>query len=156
MDRNSGTPSSSNQDEISLLPLQPQNAGIKGHNKDLQVSKLPNPHNIMGSANMALAVQHVPPIGHRPPRALPEPRMDTVKDPRFVERCQVVPLATSRELHLDVEDLDIPWSDLVLKERIGAGNSFMLIKVTLLNVDICIREVMPVSKSLSRCLFSPE
>lgn len=28
---------------------------------------------------------------------------------------------TSKELSLDTEDSDIPWNDLVLKERIGAG-----------------------------------
>ncbi|KAF2289763.1 hypothetical protein GH714_038523 [Hevea brasiliensis] len=35
---------------------------------------------------------------------------------------QLVSSKTSNELSLDVEDLDIPWSDLVLKERIGAGS----------------------------------
>lgn len=28
------------------------------------------------------------------------------------------------DISLDVDDLDIPWSDLVLKERIGAGKWF--------------------------------
>lgn len=37
------------------------------------------------------------------------------------EGSQLVSGKTSEELSLDVEDLDIPWSDLVLKERIGAG-----------------------------------
>ncbi|XP_027066037.1 serine/threonine-protein kinase CTR1 [Coffea arabica] len=115
MDRNSGTPSSSNQDEI-------QNPWIKGRLKESQVSKFPNAYNIMGSTNMALSAQHIPSFGHRPPRALPGPRMDAIKDPRFVDRGQLVPMATSGELNLDVEDLNIPWSDLVLKERIGAGS----------------------------------
>ncbi|KAG6744133.1 hypothetical protein POTOM_052843 [Populus tomentosa] len=38
------------------------------------------------------------------------------------EGSQLVSGKTSDELSLDVEDLDIPWSDLVLKERIGAGS----------------------------------
>lgn len=33
---------------------------------------------------------------------------------------QMIPKPSSN-LSLDVEDLDIPWSDLVLKDRIGAG-----------------------------------
>ncbi|KAG6745143.1 hypothetical protein POTOM_051787 [Populus tomentosa] len=38
------------------------------------------------------------------------------------EGSQLVSGKTNDELSLDVEDLDIPWSDLVLKERIGAGS----------------------------------
>ena len=36
---------------------------------------------------------------------------------------QVAPSKPSNKIPLDVEDLDIPWSDLILKERIGAGNA---------------------------------
>lgn len=35
---------------------------------------------------------------------------------------QLIPSKPSNKLSLDMGDLDIPWSDLVLKERIGAGN----------------------------------
>ncbi|PON36339.1 Serine/threonine protein kinase [Parasponia andersonii] len=35
---------------------------------------------------------------------------------------QLIPSKPSNKLTLDVEDLDIPWSDLVVKERIGAGS----------------------------------
>ncbi|PPS05463.1 hypothetical protein GOBAR_AA15198 [Gossypium barbadense] len=35
---------------------------------------------------------------------------------------QLLPGKPSRELALEVDDLDIPWSDLVLRERIGAGS----------------------------------
>ncbi|XP_010543468.1 PREDICTED: serine/threonine-protein kinase CTR1-like isoform X2 [Tarenaya hassleriana] len=35
---------------------------------------------------------------------------------------QCLPTRQNRELGLDVDDLDIPWSDLVLKEKIGAGS----------------------------------
>lgn len=136
MDRNSGTPSSSNQDGNPLLPLPPQNAWIKGRNKESQVSKSQNPYNMI------------------PPRALPEPRGDTIKDVRFGDGGQMVPIVPSRELDLDVEDLDIPWSDLVLKERIGAGNLSMLIMIILLNVDFCVVDVMPVSQLLFISLYS--
>lgn len=37
---------------------------------------------------------------------------------------QPVPNRSNRELGLDGDDMDIPWSDLNIKERIGAGNNF--------------------------------
>lgn len=43
-------------------------------------------------------------------------------DMRFVEGGQLVASIPTSELSLEVDDLDIPWSDLVLKERIGAGS----------------------------------
>ncbi|KAL3536156.1 hypothetical protein ACH5RR_004617 [Cinchona calisaya] len=142
MDRNSGVPSSGNQHEIPLLPLPPQNAWIKGHNKASQVYKLPNPYNIMGSTNKALAVQHVPPVGRMMSRALPEPRMDSIKDRRFVEGGQLVPVAPSGELILDVEDLDIAWSDLVLKERIGAGSFGTVHRADWNGCDVAVKILM--------------
>jgi serine/threonine-protein kinase CTR1 len=39
----------------------------------------------------------------------------------FSEGSQLLSGKTSKELSLDAEDSDIPWNDLVLKERIGAG-----------------------------------
>ncbi|KAI7996972.1 hypothetical protein LOK49_LG10G02222 [Camellia lanceoleosa] len=53
-----------------------------------------------------------------------DPRGDA-KDLRFVEGCQMVPRQPSKKLSLVVEDLDIPWSDLVLKKRIGSGIVFL-------------------------------
>lgn len=46
----------------------------------------------------------------------------TIKDPHMghVGGGQLIP-KPSNNLTLDIEDLVIPWSDLVLKERIGAG-----------------------------------
>ncbi|KAK2981503.1 hypothetical protein RJ640_030965 [Escallonia rubra] len=39
-----------------------------------------------------------------------------------IEGSQLVSSKLSRELTFDVEDLDIPWTDLVIRERIGAGS----------------------------------
>lgn len=64
-------------------------------------------------------LNHMPNVGHRDMQALipvSDPRLDTGEDQRFREG------RPNCELTLDVEDLNIPWSDLVLKERIGAGN----------------------------------
>ncbi|KAH8505787.1 hypothetical protein Peur_044891 [Populus x canadensis] len=44
------------------------------------------------------------------------------KDSMFSEGSQLLSGKTSKELSLDGEDSDIPWNDLVLKERIGAGS----------------------------------
>jgi hypothetical protein len=37
---------------------------------------------------------------------------------------QPVPNRANRELGLDGDDMDIPWCDLNIKEKIGAGNNF--------------------------------
>lgn len=45
--------------------------------------------------------------------------LDTIGDSRLSEGGTQI----SKRLFLEIEDLKIPWSDLVLKERIGAGNA---------------------------------
>ncbi|XP_050122676.1 serine/threonine-protein kinase CTR1-like isoform X2 [Malus sylvestris] len=50
------------------------------------------------------------------------PKVDTITDSRFVEGVRLVPSKPSKELALNVGNLDIPWSDLVIKEKIGAGS----------------------------------
>ncbi|KAF5194343.1 kinase [Thalictrum thalictroides] len=57
-----------------------------------------------------------------PSVAMSTARVDTSRDPRYTGASQVVSNRSSTELSLDVEDLDIPWNDLILKERIGAGS----------------------------------
>lgn len=112
MDRNNAVPSSSNRDAISRLPLPPSNAWKKGRDKESQLSKMYNPSSMLNSMNVdkdLVPVKHVPPIGEdaQPLMALSHPRADTIND---------------GELLSDVEEFNIPWNDLVLKERIGAGN----------------------------------
>lgn len=68
--------------------------------------------------NDPIPLKCMPHVGHRD-----GPRVDTITDSRFVEGVQLVPSKPSRELGFDIEDLDIPWSDLIIKERIGAGIS---------------------------------
>ncbi|KAL7247900.1 hypothetical protein ACSBR2_002746 [Camellia fascicularis] len=113
MDRHNHVPSPSNSNE--------------SHDRDLQLLKSSNPHTIISSTNMVkdpVPLKHFPPIGHRevqPLVGLSDPR-GNAKDLRFVEGGQMVLRQPSKKLSLDVEDLDIPWSDLVLKERIGSGS----------------------------------
>ncbi|KAL6145730.1 hypothetical protein ACLB2K_056415 [Fragaria x ananassa] len=64
-----------------------------------------------------IPLKRIPPIGHRDIS-----RLDTSRDSRFGEGLQVVPGKPNKELTFDVDDLDIPWSELALKERIGAGS----------------------------------
>ncbi|PHU05541.1 Serine/threonine-protein kinase CTR1 [Capsicum chinense] len=124
MDRNNAVPSSSNRDEISQLPLPPLNAWKKGQDKESQFSKMYKPPSMLNPINMdkdLVLVKHVPPI-----REDAQPLMasaDTVKDTRFLAvGGHVVSSMISEELALDVDEFNIPWDDLVLREKIGAGS----------------------------------
>ncbi|KAF8403220.1 hypothetical protein HHK36_011319 [Tetracentron sinense] len=127
-DRNKLVPVSSSNDETSLLPLPQRVAWPIAHDRESQMKKLCNPsHNAISSKNLVkdpIPLKHIPPNGHRNVQsilAFSDPRPDTTKDPRFIEGNSLVLSISSSELSLDVEDLDISWSDLVLKEKIGAG-----------------------------------
>lgn len=124
MDRINAVPSSSNRDEITQLPLPPLNAWKKGRDKEHQLSKVYNPPSMLNPMNMdkdLVLVKHVPPI--RKDAQSPVAQADTVNDARFLAGGgHVVSAISSEELALDVEEFDIPWNDLVLKEKIGAGN----------------------------------
>lgn len=109
---------SSNMDGISQLPL-PIIARPASHDRDSQYSQP-----IVHSKNIIKdSLKRISPIGHRdvPVVVLSEPMGDVTKDSRFTEGSQLLPSKPSRELALEVDDLDIPWSDLILRERIGAG-----------------------------------
>lgn len=106
--------SSSNQEEISRFPLPPTNAQRMGGGLESQRAGMYGPSNIINSMNVGRDVQL--------PIIRPDPRLDSTKDTRFTDGGQLA-LRKPKELAIDVEDLDIPWTDLVLKERIGAGNS---------------------------------
>ncbi|KAB2087164.1 hypothetical protein ES319_A04G084200v1 [Gossypium barbadense] len=111
---------SSNMDGISQLPVPPNIARPASHDRDSQYSQP-----IVHSKNIIKdSLKRISPIGHRdvPVVVLSEPMGDATKDSKFTEGSQLLPGKPSRELALEVDDLDIPWSDLVLRERIGAGS----------------------------------
>lgn len=89
------------------------------YNEETQQQKQHNP-----SQNCKLPVQdNLPPkhfqrYGHID---IPAILADKSKDQRVIDSGQVVPTRLDGNLALEVDDFDIPWSDLVLKERIGAG-----------------------------------
>ncbi|KAF3683346.1 hypothetical protein FXO37_01914 [Capsicum annuum] len=72
-----------------------------------------------------ISLKNVTPIRYRDAQlmAISDARTDTINDKKYFEGGgRLAPAKLSRELVLDVEDQDIPWNDLVLKERIGAGS----------------------------------
>lgn len=83
-----------------------------------------NPRSMLNPVNMdedQVLVKHVPPF--REDAQSPMTRPDTVNDTRFLAGGgHVVSAIPSEELDLDVEEFNIPWNDLVLMEKIGAGN----------------------------------
>ncbi|KAE8676507.1 Serine/threonine-protein kinase CTR1 [Hibiscus syriacus] len=104
--RNNHVQISSNMNDISQLPLR-NSAKPPAPDRDSQYSQcIVSSKNIIGDP-----LKHIPPLGHR-----------DIPDLVLAKGNQLVPGQRSRELALDVDDLNIPWSDLVLKERIGSGS----------------------------------
>lgn len=106
IDRNGVVPSSSNQDEISRLPLPRANAQGNARDKESQHTEIYNPSSAISPLNIG--------IDTHPLIVQSDSRVDS----------HLLSRKPGKELELDVEDLDIPWTDLVLKEKIGAGNPF--------------------------------
>lgn len=71
-------------------------------------------------------LKHKRPVGIQTPLALINANDAIIEGRRFVEGSQLIPSKPTREISLDMEGLDIPWNDLVLKEKIGSGTSFFI------------------------------
>lgn len=133
VDRTSCLPSSSNREEILATPPYATNSWIKVHGKEYLLSRPSDSQEVVGSTNMvkhSIPLKLLPPAGHTNSQSIVsflDPRMDTSKNARFGEGCQSVP-SQSSEYTFEVDDLNIPWSDLVLKEKIGAGSFWLLLK----------------------------
>ncbi|KAL6008638.1 hypothetical protein ACLOJK_034152 [Asimina triloba] len=109
-DVKSSLPSSINNDENK--PLVMVNKGVAifdGHDEETHLRKWQNSENVMLPQQFS---EGIPPKNMQRKReimpgiAISNPRTDKISD---------------NDLSLDIGDLAIPWSDLVLKERIGAG-----------------------------------
>ncbi|XP_039160728.1 serine/threonine-protein kinase CTR1 [Eucalyptus grandis] len=118
MERSGNMQSLSSSDENPQLLLHEKAAERSAEEADSQQFKSCRPpQNIVHSAKIGgdpIPRKNIPPSGHpgsRPMIARPDPRVDASRDSRFAD-----------EVSLDIEDLKIPWSDLELKERIGAGS----------------------------------
>ncbi|XP_031102668.1 serine/threonine-protein kinase CTR1-like [Ipomoea triloba] len=124
IDRNGCVPSSSNQDEISRLPLPHTNAQRKAHYKESQHSEIYNPSNAISPLNIG--------IDTHPLIVQSDPRVDN----------HLLSHKPGKELALDVEDLDIPWTDLVLKEKIGAGSFGIVHRADWNGSDVAVKILM--------------
>ncbi|XP_043724530.1 serine/threonine-protein kinase CTR1-like [Telopea speciosissima] len=108
-----------NDNDESFLSPHPETAAWQ----DARYRDCPSQNSCKPSQNVIISEHFVgdpvqiAPNGHRDVQWA-----DTTKNLRFSEGSQLVPSKPSSELFLDVEGLDIPWSDLVLKEKIGAGS----------------------------------
>ncbi|KAF3441720.1 hypothetical protein FNV43_RR15635 [Rhamnella rubrinervis] len=79
-------------------------------------AELFKPYNPAQNIVHPMTVVKDPAIGRR------DALRDSIKSSRLPEGSQLVSSKPSNELNLDIDDLDIPWNDLDLKERIGAGS----------------------------------
>lgn len=102
--------SPSNSNDGSRLP--PSKAALrpKGHDRSSHLPKV-YAQNIMGTSQSYVVSS--------------DTRMEVPSNQiqRFENSGQSQPHKDRGNFTMDVEDLDIPWSDLVLKERIGAGKN---------------------------------
>uniref|UniRef100_A0A2P2KJL1 non-specific serine/threonine protein kinase n=1 Tax=Rhizophora mucronata TaxID=61149 RepID=A0A2P2KJL1_RHIMU len=111
---------SGNNIENSVLPLPLGVAQISGQERGTQPFKSYNPlQNLKQSKNMIkdqIPMKHIPPTL---PRNVPPPFPS--RD-QHADTSKLVFNKPSKKLPFYVEDLDIPWSQLDLKDRIGAGS----------------------------------
>lgn len=91
-----------------LPPLLKRVATNITHGKDLGVFN--------SSSESDKAKRPIPPVS-----VFFNPKSDVSNYQLFLEANQSFASKSSSELHLDEDDLDIPWSELDLKEKIGEG-----------------------------------
>ncbi|KAF9598701.1 hypothetical protein IFM89_029951 [Coptis chinensis] len=111
----------------SYVLLSQRAAQSDAHGKAPLLLSSSSPQNIMNPIHLVkdpLPMMHIFPDGQRvlPSIAVSNPGVATSRDPRFIRGSLAVPNDSGTELSLDAEDLDIPWNDLNIKEKIGAGS----------------------------------
>lgn len=108
------------------IPNDQVHSQFVGHDREPQCSESSNPPQNIGRASNAirefLPSRFVPP-SRRGTQALTDSARNASKDFRF-EASQLV--SSRSEAALDMDDLVISWSDLVVRDRIGAGFSIKL------------------------------
>ncbi|KAJ1419498.1 Serine-threonine/tyrosine-protein kinase, catalytic domain [Sesbania bispinosa] len=125
-DRNSHRPISNESNRSSHFPPHPQACHPSTHDQGSEIYISCNPpQNIIDSTTVGKyppPLKHKRPVGIQTPLALANANDDVIEGRRFVEGSQLIPSKAAQEIALDMEDLNIPWSDLVLKEKIGSGS----------------------------------
>ncbi|KAK6943981.1 Serine-threonine/tyrosine-protein kinase, catalytic domain [Dillenia turbinata] len=111
--------------DTSKMSVVPKLAWQTSHDRDIKLFESCDPSkNMISSASMVKdpnVLKHIPLHRDSQPLAIfPGQRVDKVKDSRFLEGGQLIPNIPCDTL--DMDGLEIPWSDLVLKEKIGAGS----------------------------------
>ncbi|KAK9127647.1 hypothetical protein Syun_016444 [Stephania yunnanensis] len=99
------------------------------HDKNSQSKSTSNQSwSVIGSIDLekdSMPLKHIPPYGLKDGQSilgLSNLRANAGRDQRFMEGVQLVPSKLNTEIPIDVDDLDIPWTDLILKEKVGAGS----------------------------------
>ncbi|KAL8526273.1 hypothetical protein ACS0TY_015481 [Phlomoides rotata] len=147
VDRTSSPPSSSNRGEIFNSPPYPTNSWIKIRGKDKWLSNASNAQEVVSSKNIvkhSFPLNLIPPIGHENVQSnisLLDPRVNASTDTRFGEGGQLFP-SNSSGFTFDVDDLNIPWSDLVIRERIGAGSFGTVHRAEWNGCDVAVKILM--------------
>ncbi|XP_061975815.1 serine/threonine-protein kinase CTR1-like isoform X5 [Populus nigra] len=123
-------PTSSNKHEAFLSPLHQGVAQNIMHDMDLQAPNSYNPFlNVVKTENFVEGPNEGPNV---PSSILPVKKKHTdpvISNPKpvatnnllFMEINQTIPSKSNNQLHLEEEDLDVPWSELLLKKKIGSG-----------------------------------
>ncbi|KAJ6892567.1 hypothetical protein NC651_025693 [Populus alba x Populus x berolinensis] len=119
-------PTSSNKHEASLSPLHQGVAQNIMHDIDLQAPNSYNPFlNVVNTKNfvegpnvpssiLPVKKKHTDPV-------ISNPKPVTTNNLLFMEINQTILSKSNNQLHLEEEDLDVPWSELLLKKKIGSG-----------------------------------
>ncbi|XP_027366227.1 serine/threonine-protein kinase CTR1-like isoform X1 [Abrus precatorius] len=125
-DRINPRPISTDSNRVSHLPLHPQDSHSSTQDQGSEAYVSCNPPQNIGDMTTVgkypPPIKHKRPVGIQTPLALTSSNDDIIEGRRFVEGSQLIPNKSTRELALDMEDLDIPWSDLILREKIGSGS----------------------------------
>jgi len=119
-------PTSSNKHEASLSPLHQGVAQNIMHDMDLQAPNSYNPYlNVVKTKNfvegpnvpssiLPVKKKHTDPV-------ISNPKPVATNNLLFMEINQTILSKSNNQLHLEEEDLDVPWSELLLKKKIGSG-----------------------------------
>ncbi|KAG6427491.1 hypothetical protein SASPL_111737 [Salvia splendens] len=146
MDRSSCPPSSTSHEDISITPQYATNSWIKVHGQDQLLSRPSDFQEVMSSSNTfseSIPRKLLPQSGHGNAQVVPfmNPRIETSKNARFGEGGRLFP-CKSGEYTFYVDDLNIPWSDLVVNEIIGAGSFGTVHRAEWNRCDVAVKIIM--------------
>ncbi|KAF5959336.1 hypothetical protein HYC85_000545 [Camellia sinensis] len=151
-DRNNPISNSSNDHELSVSPLPGRAGWTITHDRDFQMQNSFNPFlNVLSSTHLAkgpVLPSQILRNGYReaqPTLAFSDLRPETDNNVRFMESNYLAtrePPSHGHDFSLDEEDLDIQWSDLVLKEKIGSGSFGTVHLAELRGSDVAVKILM--------------